>query len=106
MELEKLGYKIIVDTEYTKQYHNEELEEFITIDKIYSTVSKHMEYNVLEFTVDEVIALGKALEEKPKFHPAEYIADFAVDEKTAKKLEDATGVSAETWLNLQRRYDE
>lgn len=32
--------------------------------------------------------------------------DLAVDCDLAKKIEKLTDISADTWLNLQRRYDE
>ncbi len=32
--------------------------------------------------------------------------DLAVDNDLAKKIEKLTDISADTWLNLQRRYDE
>lgn len=32
--------------------------------------------------------------------------DLAVDYDLAERLEKLTDISAETWLNLQRRYDE
>lgn len=34
------------------------------------------------------------------------VGDLPVDSLLAERIEKVTGVSAETWLNLQKRYDQ
>ena len=68
-------------------------------DKVYFPPGEYLGDIML---ADYAIKLGISVEEYGDL----LAGDLAVDCDLAKKLEKLTDVSAETWLNLQKRYDE
>lgn len=67
-------------------------------DSTFFAPGEYIEDHMLD---DYATRLGLEMED----YQALLKGDYPIDYDLAKRIEKVTGVSAETWMNLQKRYD-